>query len=88
MRAKELGDMLSSLDADKRAITFHAQRNYQTIIECDPRLKDKIVYDEFARQAFIRSSLPWHADGLLRSFWTNADGSNLRCYLNAEPHTR
>ena len=50
---KEPEDMLSSLDADKKGNYLPTLKNYQTIIECDPRLKDKIVYDEFARQAFI-----------------------------------
>ena len=85
---KELEDMLSSLDADKKGNYLPTLKNYQTIIECDPRLKDKIVYDEFARQAFIKGSLPWRMPtDYYSSFWTNADDSNLRCYLNAEPYS-
>jgi predicted P-loop ATPase len=83
----DLEDLLAYLDTDKKGLVLPTLKNYQAIIERDPRLKGKIEYDEFARQAFIRSTLPWRTPkNYYDSFWTNADDSNLRCYLNAEPY--
>ena len=84
---KDLEDMLSGLDADKKGNYLPTLRNYQMIIENDPKLKGCIEYDEFARQVFIKGSLPWRTPSdYYDAFWTNADDSNLRCYLNAEPY--
>lgn len=84
---KSLEDMLASLDADKKGNFLPTLKNYQTIIEKDPRLKDQIGYDEFARQVWIKGSLPWRKPtDYFDAFWTNADDSYLRCYLNAEPY--
>jgi hypothetical protein len=84
---KDLEDMLSGLDADKKGNYLPTLRNYQMIIENDPKLKGCIEYDEFARQVFIKGPLPWRTPSdYYDAFWTNADDSNLRCYLNAEPY--
>lgn len=82
-----MSTLLESLDADKKGNYLPTLKNYQAIIENDPKLKGKIAFDEFARQVFVKGELPWRTPAnYYDAFWTNADDSNLRCYLNAEPY--
>ena len=84
---KEATDLLAQLESDNKGNVLPTLRNYRSIIENDPKLKGKIVYDRFARQPFIKGSLPWRTPkNYYDAFWNNCDDSCLRNYLNDEPY--
>ena len=84
---EEATDLLALLETDKKGNVLPTLKNYRDIIETDPRLKGHIALDCFARQVFIRGPLPWRAPkNYFDAFWTNADDSCLRNYLNDAPY--
>ena len=54
--------------------------NVLIILENDPLLKNKIVYEEFSNRVYAVGSLPWESDPKQR-VWTDNDDSGLRHYL-------
>ena len=54
--------------------------NILIILENDPTLKDKIVYDEFSNRGLVLGSLPWNKEEKKRS-WTDVDDAQLRIML-------
>ena len=55
-------------------------RNALTVLENDPSLKGKIVFDEFANRGLSSGSLPWD-DREQKRDWTDVDDKGLRDYL-------
>lgn len=57
--------------------------NVLTILENDPRLKDRFYHDEFANRPVVTAVLPWEtAAGIYRiRTWKDEDDSGLRHYL-------
>lgn len=54
--------------------------NCLIILTCDPLLKDKLAYDEFANRGLALGSLPWDERSDRRQ-WTDIDDAGLRHYL-------
>lgn len=54
--------------------------NALIILENDPRLKGRLIYDEFSNRALALGPLPWNADPKRRD-WDDLDDSGLRHYL-------
>ena len=54
--------------------------NVLIILQNDPRLKNKIVYDEFSSLVLAAGALPWN-DSDTRRRWCDTDDSGLRHYL-------
>lgn len=54
--------------------------NVLIILTCDPLLKDKLAYDEFANRGLVLGSLPWDSREERRQ-WTDIDDAGLRHYL-------
>ncbi|MDE5992890.1 MAG: virulence-associated E family protein, partial [Oscillospiraceae bacterium] len=54
--------------------------NVLIILENDPLLKNKIVYEEFSNRVYAVGSLPWESDPKQR-VWTDNDDAGLRHYL-------
>jgi putative DNA primase/helicase len=87
LELEEATDLFALLETDKKGNVQPTLKNYRDIIEKDPRLKGKIAFDSFARQVFIKGSLPWRTPkNYFDAFWTNADDSCLRNYLNDAPY--
>ena len=55
-------------------------RNVLKILENDPSLKGKIVFDEFANRGLAYGALPWNRREQSRD-WTDIDDKGLRDYL-------
>ena len=54
--------------------------NVLIILENDPLLKNRIVYEEFSNRVYALSVLPWDSSSE-RRIWTDNDDSGLRHYL-------
>lgn len=66
---------VNSVGANKKTVD-----NVLIILENDPLLKNKIVYEEFSNRVYAIGSLPWESDPKQR-VWTDNDDSGLRHYL-------
>lgn len=54
--------------------------NVLIILENDPLLKNKIVYEEFSNRVYALGALPWESDNEPR-IWNDNDDAGLRHYL-------
>ncbi|MEA5048421.1 MAG: virulence-associated E family protein [Eubacteriales bacterium] len=54
--------------------------NVLIILEHDPMLRDKIVFDEFANRGLTLGALPWDSR-VARRQWTDTDDAGLRHYI-------
>lgn len=54
--------------------------NILLILKHDPKLKGKIVLDEFSHRRLLRGQVPWERSGSDRR-WSDADDAGLRWYL-------
>lgn len=59
--------------------------NVLIILENDPLLKGKIVYEEFSNRVYTLGALPWERDPKQR-IWTDNDDAGLRHYLEKVYH--
>jgi predicted P-loop ATPase len=55
--------------------------NAVLILEHDPLLKNRVVYDEFENEIKVKAPLPWDAPGFNRRLIADNDEANLRHYL-------
>ena len=63
-------------------------QNVQTILENDPRLKDRIYHDEMAGRVMASACLPWEPQSTPYEVrqWKDEDDSGLRGYMEAVYH--
>lgn len=54
--------------------------NVLIILENDPLLKNRIVYEEFSNRVYVLGTLPWESDNEPR-IWNDNDDAGLRHYL-------
>ncbi len=54
--------------------------NVLLVLENDPQLRGKAVFDEFSNRLYITGKLPWDTSGRRRD-WKDADDAGLRCYM-------
>ena len=54
--------------------------NFLLIIENEPLLKDKIIYNEFSNRANVTGQLPWRRKGNMQD-WSDTDDSGLRDFI-------
>lgn len=54
--------------------------NILLIIENDPLLKEKFVFDEFSNRTYVVGALPWDVSGRRRD-WKDTDDAGLRWYM-------
>jgi putative DNA primase/helicase len=55
--------------------------NVVVIMENDPLLRGKVVFDEFSQRSFVIGGLPWRRLDGGRRLWTDADDSQLIRYV-------
>lgn len=83
---EEDSSWLEEMDTDKKGNYLSTLSNIRLILEHDPKLRGKILRDEFNHMDVIRGSVPWRTPrDRYDIFWKNADDACLRCYLEAEP---
>lgn len=73
-------DWAALLDTTSKGDVKRTVDNILIILENDPLLKDKIVYEEFSNRVYALGALPWESDPAQR-IWTDNDDSGTRHYL-------
>ncbi len=68
------------LDVNSNGINKKTVDNILIILENDPLLKNKIVYEEFSNRVYAVGALLWESDPKQR-VWTDNDDAGLRHYL-------
>lgn len=70
---------LKKLDYDRKGILKNTIDNAVIILENDPRVAGKMIYNEFSNRAIITDKLPW-TDHINRD-WTDDDDAGVRYFL-------
>ena len=75
-------DWMSRLDLarNEHGDPVKTAENILLIIENDPSLKEKFVFDEFSNRIYVVGALPWDASGRRRD-WKDTDDAGLRWYM-------
>lgn len=72
-------DWVKSLDYDNKGVLRQTIDNAVIILDNDPRIKGKLIYNEFANRSSVVGKLPWskeeHRD------WADDDDSGVRHFL-------
>lgn len=68
------------LDVTKAGDVKKTVDNILIILENDPLLKGKIVFEEFSNRVYALGTLPWESNPVHR-IWTDNDDSGMRHYL-------
>ena len=78
--SSDIENWAALLDVNSTGVIKKTVDNVLIILENDPLLKNKIVYEEFSNRVYAVGSLPWESDPKQR-VWTDNDDSGLRHYL-------
>lgn len=70
---------LEKLAYNKKGEIENTIQNALIILENDPRVKGKLVYDEFANRAIVKAGVPWTNIG--DHDWSDMDDSGIRFFL-------
>jgi putative DNA primase/helicase len=73
-------EWLKQLDYDKKGALRNTIDNAVIIIENDPRLKNKLIYNDFSNRAIVTGKLPWTEKGYKRD-WCDDDDAGIRHFL-------
>lgn len=71
---------MTLLAVNSHGVVERTTDNALIILENDPMLKDKIIFDEFSNRVFAIGALPWNASDR-RRIWSDTDDAGLRHYL-------
>ena len=74
-------DWFSQMDIDRKGKVLDTTDNVVLILENDPVLYGKIVFDSFQNKAIVSTSLPWHIIRNEAEYYTDSDDACLRHYL-------
>ncbi|WP_333638542.1 virulence-associated E family protein [Tissierella praeacuta] len=74
-------EWLKSLDYDNKGNLRNTIDNAVIILENDPRIKEKLIYNEFSNRATVVGKLPW-SDEVNRD-WQDDDDSGVRHFLES-----
>lgn len=72
-------DWMEKLTYDKKGEIENTIQNALVILENDPRVKDKLIYDEFANRAIVKNGVPW--TDMQEHDWMDMDDSGVRFFL-------
>ena len=73
-------DWINRLKRNENGKILKTIENIVTVLDNDPRLKDRFAIDEFANRGMVTGALPWDKRTGQRQF-EEVDGSGLRNYL-------
>lgn len=72
-------DWMEKLTYDKKGEIENTIQNALVVLENDPRVKDRLVYDEFANRALVKDGVPW--TDMKDHDWLDMDDSGVRFFL-------
>ncbi len=72
-------DWMEKLSYDKKGEIENTIQNALVVLENDPRVKDKLIYDEFANRAIVKNGVPW--TDMQEHDWMDMDDSGVRFFL-------
>lgn len=72
-------DWMEKLSYDKKGEIENTIQNALVVLENDPRVKDKLIYDEFANRALVKDGVPW--TDMKEHDWMDMDDSGVRFFL-------
>ncbi len=75
-------EWLKKLDYDNKGHLRSTIDNAVIILENDPRIKDKLIYNEFSNRAIITGKLPWTEKDFKRD-WCDDDDAGVRHFLES-----
>lgn len=78
--ADEIENWLAKLEVSQEGNVCKTTDNVLIILENDPLLKNKIVYEEFSNRIYALGALPWEQGADMR-IWADNDDAGLRHYL-------
>ncbi len=74
-------EWLKELDYDKKGVLRNTIDNAVIILENDPRIKGKLIYNEFSNRATVIAKLPWNDDK--NRDWNDEDDAGVRHFLES-----
>lgn len=74
-------EWLTKLDMDKKGNYYATLDNIVIVLENDPRLKGRIMFDVFNHREVVKDNLPWRKVTPETSYLSDRDMSNLRHYF-------
>lgn len=78
---QDTGDWMTKLSISPQSgVPVKTTDNILIILENDPMLKNRILYDEFSGLVIVNGSLPWDSREAKRR-WSDTDDAGLRHYL-------
>lgn len=75
----ENSEWLKKLSYDSKGNVENTIENALTVLENDPRVKGKLIYNEFANIATVEGKVPWTDKGT--HDWSDMDDSGIRLFL-------
>lgn len=81
MEAEPNNDWMADLDMDKKGNLQSTINNIVLILENDPKLKNRIAYDEFEHRMIATRDLPWRKITHETRYLIDRDDHNLAHYL-------
>lgn len=72
-------EWLKSLDYDNKGILRNTIDNAVIVLQNDPRIKGKLIYNEFSNRATVTGKLPWSEE--IGRDWQDDDDSGVRHFL-------
>lgn len=72
-------EWINHLQYDGKGALENTIQNSILILENDPKVKDKLIYDEFANRAIVLDDVPW--TDIKKHDWSDMDDSGVRHFL-------
>lgn len=80
--AEENKEFQDQLQYTKALTVKQSPQNLRTIIESDPRLVNRLRYDEFSDDMCFLGQAPWNRLPKIQRAWTDTDLTNLSYYIS------
>lgn len=80
-------EWIAEMEVDRKGNYLTSVKNIRLILENDPKLKNKISYNELSQKTVVVKKMPWDKKRFTgERMWTDEDWGCLRCYLAEEPY--
>ena len=81
---ENIADLLAfKIDTSGNRKIIQAVRNFEIVLQKDPRFAGKIKFDEFSQQVYLMGDVPWQTGSNYRA-WSSHDDSQLFSIIQSE----